>query len=177
MESVDAGRDELSRIEGARWRAFALMSRRVTSAVDATLQREAGVSSPDFEIMDALSNADRERARAKDLAEMLSWEKSRISHQVSRMVDRGLVVRSDCDDDLRVTWVTLTPEGRLAHQRALPHYAHAVRDQYLRHMSEDQAVQVTAMALGVVEATTTGACRAEVERLEQSLDASQHQPL
>jgi DNA-binding MarR family transcriptional regulator len=161
--------DELTAVERARWRAFSLMSRRLTSAVETRLQREASVSSADFEVLEALSNIGDSQARAKDLAEMLSWEKSRISHQVTRMVDRGLVERTECDVDLRGSWVRLTAQGREARARALPHYEAAVRELYLEHMSESQAVAVTDVALRIVDANTVGTCRAEIQDLEQKV--------
>ena len=36
-------------------------------------------------------------SRVRDIAEQIGWEKSRVSHQVTRMERRGLVRRSDCD--------------------------------------------------------------------------------
>jgi DNA-binding MarR family transcriptional regulator len=157
----------LSTVELARWRAFALMSRRVTSSVATHLQREAGVSGPDFEILDAVCSAPNGQVRSRDLAEMLTWEKSRISHQVSRMVDRGLLERTECDEDLRGTWVTLTADGHHALQRALPHHASAVREAYLSVLDESQAAAMTEYALTLGAAATTGTCREEVDRLER----------
>ncbi|WP_430866736.1 MarR family winged helix-turn-helix transcriptional regulator [Demequina aurantiaca] len=145
------------------------MSRRVMSAVEARLQADAGISSADLEILAALDKSPGGTARAKDLGEMLSWEKSRISHQVTRMVDRGLLQRTECDQDLRGSWVQQTTAGRDALALALPHYGAAVREVYLNHLGDGQASSLALTALQVVAASTPDACRAETDEIGKAL--------
>jgi DNA-binding MarR family transcriptional regulator len=95
----------------AMWREVTTMRSSVDRALEQRLQRDAGISGADFDILHSLSVAEGNRLRAGALAESLGWEKSRISHQVRRMADRGLVERTDCPTDLRGTWVVLTDSG------------------------------------------------------------------
>jgi len=63
--------------------------------------RDAGISQADFIVLGRLSEAPDRRLRTGELAELLAWEKSRVSHQLKRMVQRGLVTREECGDDAR----------------------------------------------------------------------------
>ena len=100
------------------WHDFVAMRRHLDRAVEQRLQQDAGLSTPEFEVLRSLSLADGHRLRAGALAESLEWEKSRISHQVSRMTTRGLVERADCSVDARGTWVVLSERGADAFARA-----------------------------------------------------------
>ena len=62
-----------------------------------------------------------------ELADALGWEQSRLSHQLRRMRDRGLVVRHGSDDDRRGATVDLTEAGRAALELAAPGHAELVR--------------------------------------------------
>ena len=95
----------------AMWRELTAMRVGVDRALEHRLQRDAGISAPDFDVLRSLADAEGHRLRAGALAESLGWEKSRISHQVRRMAERGLVEREDCPTDLRGTWVVLSDAG------------------------------------------------------------------
>ncbi|WP_371601214.1 MarR family winged helix-turn-helix transcriptional regulator [Streptomyces sp. NBC_00564] len=57
--------------------------------------------------------------RAKDLGAEVGWERSRLSHQISRMEKRGLVTREACADDARGSMVRLTERAGM--RSMLPH--------------------------------------------------------
>ena len=95
----------------AMWREVTTMRAGVERALEQRLQRDAGISAADFDVLHSLADAEDHRLRAGALAESLGWEKSRISHQVRRMTERGLVERAECPTDLRGTWVVLTSAG------------------------------------------------------------------
>jgi len=98
----------------ATWDAFHDVWRRLDRALDRAVQQGAGISIPEFEILIGLQRAPDHRLRVRDVAAGIGWEKSRVSHQVTRMVGRGLVARADCPTDGRGSWVTMTAEGRRA---------------------------------------------------------------
>jgi DNA-binding MarR family transcriptional regulator len=102
----------------AMWRAFTAMRVQLDHTIESRLQRDAGLSAADFDVLRALTEADGHMLRAGGLAEALGWEKSRISHQVSRMTARGLLHRRDCPTDARGTWVVLSPAGAEVFSRA-----------------------------------------------------------
>ncbi|GAA4266151.1 MarR family winged helix-turn-helix transcriptional regulator [Frondihabitans peucedani] len=96
------------------WDTFYAMRRRLDRALEVRLHEGSGVSAPEYEILAGLGRSSDRRLRVRDIAEQIGWEKSRVSHQVTRMEKRGLVRRSDCDLDARGTWVELTSDGRRA---------------------------------------------------------------
>ncbi|MFZ7087204.1 MarR family winged helix-turn-helix transcriptional regulator [Curtobacterium sp. RRHDQ10] len=96
------------------WDAFHDVWRRLDRALDRAVQEQAGISIPEFEILIGLHRDPDHRLRVRDVAAGIGWEKSRVSHQVTRMVARGLVERADCPSDGRGSWVTMTPDGRRA---------------------------------------------------------------
>jgi len=55
----------------------------------ASCRADAGLSLGDFDVLVALSEAPGQRLRAFELAAVLEWEKSRLSHHVRRMEQRG----------------------------------------------------------------------------------------
>ena len=124
----------------AMWREVTAMRSNVDRALEQRLQRDAGISGADFDVLHSLSVAEGNRLRAGALAESLGWEKSRISHQVRRMAERGLVERADCPTDLRGTWVVLTSAGADAFATASCGYVETL-DQVLfsRLDAEDKA--------------------------------------
>ncbi|KQO63788.1 hypothetical protein ASF23_06150 [Curtobacterium sp. Leaf261] len=96
------------------WDAFHDVWRRLDRALDHAVQEHAGISIPEFEILIGLHRAPEHRLRVRDIAAGIGWEKSRVSHQVTRMVSRGLVDREDCPTDGRGSWITMTTAGRRA---------------------------------------------------------------
>lgn len=159
------GPDGLSDREWALWRALSLMGRTVQAELERALQRDAGLSSAEFEVLYALSDAPERQARARELADMLAWEKSRVSHLVTRMTERGYVARAMCETDLRGTWVSLTPAGSDALTAALPGYVETLRTVLMARVSDAEASFLTQTALSVVGAIGPDVCVAERDRI------------
>jgi len=109
------------------WRAFASMRRKLELALERQLQRDAEISAADYGVLLALFEAPGKQLRGRDLGEHLSWEKSRVSHQVSRMEKRGLVERRECETDLRGSWVGMTNDGTRAVLGAMRDHAATLR--------------------------------------------------
>ncbi|WP_062311731.1 MarR family winged helix-turn-helix transcriptional regulator [Demequina rhizosphaerae] len=149
----------------ALWRALALMGRRLVAGLEQRLQAAVGISVPDLDILMALDAAPEGRLRAGSLGEMLGWEKSRISHHVSRMEARGLVARVTCVEDHRGTWVEMDDAGREALAAALPVFAAHLRNGLVDVVPEDEAEVVGRVALRVLDASPATSCQAEIDRL------------
>ena len=122
---MDAG---VSEQDWQLWREFLTMHRHLARELDRQLQRDAGISQADFSVLLRLSESPAQRLRTGELAELLAWEKSRVSHQVTRMEARDLLERSECAEDGRGTWVGLTEEGRRVLQLAPGDLAAQIRD-------------------------------------------------
>jgi DNA-binding MarR family transcriptional regulator len=66
------------------------------------------------------------------------WSKSRLSHHLTRMQQRGLVTREDCPEDGRGAVVVLTDGGLRAIQAAAPDHVASVRRHLIDLLSSDQ---------------------------------------
>ena len=99
---------------------------------------EAGLSFPDYHVLAGLSETPGHQMRITDMAARLSWSKSRLSHQLSRMEARGLVSRSLCPTDARGALAVLTPAGLEAIQTAAPGHVESIRRHLLGRLSSDQ---------------------------------------
>jgi DNA-binding MarR family transcriptional regulator len=107
----------------ATWRSFIEVSHELTRLIAADLQSTASLSSGDYGVMLALSEADQRTLRSSELAANMGWERSRLSHHLGRMERRGLVIRTECLTDNRGAEVSLTEEGGRAFRRAnAPHF-------------------------------------------------------
>jgi DNA-binding MarR family transcriptional regulator len=120
----------LGEADWAVWRGFVAVRRSVDRALEQRLQADAGISTADFDVLHALGRAEGHRLRAGVLAESMGWEKSRISHQVSRMTARGLLERVDCPTDARGTWVVLAPAGADALASATCGYVEVLQETF-----------------------------------------------
>jgi DNA-binding MarR family transcriptional regulator len=104
---------------------------KLNAELSATLQRElqddSGLSMPDFDVLVHLTDSPEGRVRVTELARLLYWERSRVSHHVTRMERRGLVERTECAEDGRGAFIAVTPAGRTAIEHAAPGHVRAVR--------------------------------------------------
>jgi DNA-binding MarR family transcriptional regulator len=124
--------DEQQRV----WRGYLTMVNRLEAAMNRQLQHDCGISLPDYDVLVQLS--ERGPLRMYELADVLAWEQSRLSHQLRRMRERGLVVRHGSGDDRRGATVELTSPGRDALRAAAPGHVELVRGVVFDPMSASQ---------------------------------------
>jgi DNA-binding MarR family transcriptional regulator len=108
------------------WRAFIDARHQVGLHLNRGLQ-QSGLSGVDYEVLALLSDHDGDHMSSQELCNALSWEKSRLSHQVRRMHTDGLISREPNPDDARSTLVCLLPHGRAAIKSAAPRHVADVR--------------------------------------------------
>lgn len=113
--------------ERRAWLGYLRMRQHLQTRIGQGLTRDSGLSEPDFEVLVELSEAPADRMRPFQLREALQWEQSRLSHQLRRMIKRGLVAREDCESDARGAYVALTRAGRAAIEAAAPLHVEDVR--------------------------------------------------
>lgn len=128
----------VSPAEWEAWRSLITMRRHLDLALERQLQRDAEITSAEYAVLMALFESADKQLRAGDLARELAWEKSRISHQVSRMERRGLVERRSCDSDARGTWIAITPDGSRAALRATREHGRTLRELFFDVVSADE---------------------------------------
>src|SRR5262244_3631111 len=135
----------LSAHEQAAWRSFMAGCRALFTAVDAQLQRDAGMPLAYYEILVRLSEAPGRALRMSQLAEAASASKSRASHAVARLEERGWVRRVDCPTDRRGQVAELTDEGYAALAAAAPGHVEQVRRTLFDPLTPEQVRQLHAI--------------------------------
>lgn len=140
------------------WREFVTMHRHLARELDRQLQRDAGISQADFSVLSALADSRDERLRTGELAELLAWEKSRVSHQVSRMESRGLLDRTECAEDGRGTWVGITEEGHRVLRGATGDHAATIRSLFFDQLGDGEKAALGTAARRILDKMSPEAC-------------------
>lgn len=124
--------------EAAVWKKYRYLQRQLQSALDRQLARDSVLSGADYAVLAPLSESPDDVLRARDLQVELGWERSRLSHQISRMERRGMVAREPCEDDARGSMVRMTAQGRAAIEGAAPQHVETVRRYFFDPLSLDE---------------------------------------
>ncbi|OLT55755.1 MarR family transcriptional regulator [Corynebacterium sp. CNJ-954] len=132
----------LTESEQCLWRSWLSVARRMDSALARDLQRDTGLSMPDYEVLVNLSEADGHRMRMAVLADRLTWDRSRLSHQITRMMNRGLLGKETCNSDGRGAFVVLTDHGLETIRDAAPSHVTSVRRMMFDVLSDEQAADL-----------------------------------
>ncbi|HUR48156.1 MAG TPA: MarR family winged helix-turn-helix transcriptional regulator [Acidimicrobiales bacterium] len=141
------------------WRGLQLMQNQLSAALNRELTDSAGLSYIDYLVLAALTDRPDGRMRAFELGRELGWEKSRVSHHISRMSERGLVERQKCSEDRRGAHVAITKLGRKTIENAAPGHVASVRRRFLDLLSKEE-VQTLAGVSETVLAGLAGECEA-----------------
>jgi DNA-binding MarR family transcriptional regulator len=132
------------------WRSFVDMHHHLERHLVKHLQRDFGLSDSDFEVLVNLSEAPGGRLRAFELGRATQWEKSRMSHHLSRMEKRGLVQREA--SDARYPDVVLTDAGRAAIAASAPANAARVRELFAEVVGPERLAVIKAASDDVLAA-------------------------
>jgi len=97
--------------EDRAWRAFMHAHRQLSMRLHRDLLQDSGLTEADYVILAALSEHPAGRMPAQELCASLQWEKSRLSHQVRRMQEQGLIAREPNPADARSVLIGLLPAG------------------------------------------------------------------
>lgn len=109
------------------WRQWLEVATALPAAMNRQLSHDSNLSAQDFEVLVRLSETEARSMRVVALAEVMGWERSRLSHHLTRMEKRGLVERRSCCTDGRGAVVHLTDSGMTALEQAAPGHAAFVR--------------------------------------------------
>jgi len=141
----------LNQSEARAWRAFRRMRALLDLQLGRDLAQDSGFSEADYDVLSNLSEAEGRKMRLSELAGLMLWSKSRLSHHVTRMEQRGLVVRRECESDARGADVVLTDAGWEAIVSAAPGHVGSVRAHFIDLLSDDQIKVLGDISEKVVE--------------------------
>lgn len=137
--------------EQRAWRAFLTATQALFSAVDGQLQRDSAFPHGYYEILVRLSEADDRALRMSQLAQASASSKSRLSHAVARLEERGWIERLDCETDRRGQIARLTDRGLAALEAAAPGHVEQVRQSLFDKITPEQVAQLEAISVAVAD--------------------------
>ncbi|MGK3202644.1 MarR family winged helix-turn-helix transcriptional regulator [Amycolatopsis sp. MEPSY49] len=142
----------LSSAETATWYAYMKVHLRLEYELNRQLRADSGISLADYHVLVALTSASGGRMRITDLAIRIGWERSRLSHHLKRMRERGLVTTGVSPEDRRATDVALSAEGWEALRRAAPDHVGFVRKAFLDALEPGEKAQLASLLERVYDA-------------------------
>ncbi len=137
--------------EERAWRAYRRMQTVLPAQLARDLGRDSGLSEADYDVLSTLSESPDHRWQLRDLAAKMLWSRSRLSHHVARMEQRGLVAREGDPDDHRGCIIALTRPGMLVLEKAAALHVASVRRHFIDLLSEDELATLTMLAGRVVD--------------------------
>ncbi|MEV4414169.1 MarR family transcriptional regulator [Catellatospora sp. NPDC049609] len=130
--------------EQAAWRSYIFTAKLVLAEMERGMAQH-GLSGTDYGVLVCLSEAPQRRMRMSELSQTMLLEKSRLSHQITRMEREGLVRRQSCPDDRRGQFAVLTDQGWETIRRVAPHHVELVRSVFIDRLTPEQLDQLTEM--------------------------------
>jgi DNA-binding MarR family transcriptional regulator len=144
----------LSADEQRTWRALLEANRLLNEALDRQLQRDAGIPHTYYEILVRLADVPGRRLRMSELAHTSLSSRSRLSHAVSRLEERGWVRRESCPTDGRGALAVLTDAGFATLKQAAPAHVEEVRRRLIDRLSAEQVQQLGEIAKIICDGMT-----------------------
>ena len=142
----------LSDEQQAAWRPFVALLVRLPAALDAQLQKDAGITQFDYLVLSGLSEAQNRTLRMSDLAATANSSLSRLSHVVSRLEAKGWVRREPSPGDGRSINAVLTEEGWQKVVATAPGHVTAVRELLIDTLTKEEFEQLGAISARVLAA-------------------------
>jgi DNA-binding MarR family transcriptional regulator len=132
----------LSDREQCLWRNWLTAGHSIDAGLARQMQQDNAISMADYMVLVNLSEAPDHRMRVAALADRLQWDRSRLSHQITRMRNRGLLDRETCSSDGRGAFIVLTEDGFAVIRDAAPGHVAAVRAMLFDILSDEQQEQL-----------------------------------
>ncbi|MDR7167582.1 MarR family winged helix-turn-helix transcriptional regulator [Nocardia aobensis] len=132
----------LSSAQQRAWRAFMDGHQRLMVELNRQLQADSDMSLPEYRILVMLSEAPGGSLRMSDLADGVLSSRSRLTHQIRRMEDEGMVRRTSCEEDGRGVRAHLTDEGMRRLRAAAPGHVAAVRRTFVDLLSPEELTAI-----------------------------------
>ena len=110
----------------------------------------AGLTSFEFTLLEALSEAEEGRMRLSELASRTNATLPRLSRVVTVLERKGLLDRAPCAEDGRATNAVLTQAGRQSYDAARPMHAAAVRRMVLDGLDESAVDQLADLSYAIL---------------------------
>ncbi|HEX8751984.1 MAG TPA: MarR family transcriptional regulator [Solirubrobacterales bacterium] len=129
---------------GEAWGALTRTHAAVTSRLQEALAQGGFPPLPWYEVLEAVAEAPERRMRMGDLAEALVITRGGLTKLVDRLIKAGLLERTFCETDRRVSYATLLPAGEALLSEMRPVVTEELQLAFSANISDRQAEQLTA---------------------------------
>jgi DNA-binding MarR family transcriptional regulator len=136
--------------EQRAWRAYLEATYLLFDTLDRQLQHDAGIPHAYYEILVRLSEEPERSMRMSRLADLTRSSRSRLSHAVARLEERGWVERVDCATDRRGQLAHLTEAGFAALEAAAPGHVATVRQHVIDPLTPDQVRRLEEIGQAII---------------------------
>ena len=127
--------------EMATWLPAIRFVQLLPQVLDRTLKAETGLNHAHYAILVTLAGNGSGAVTMTELAQIAGLSRSRLSHALDSLEERGWVARSSCSSDKRTLSATLTPEGRELLRSAAPVHVAQIRELVLDPLSDVEREQ------------------------------------
>lgn len=131
----------LDETEMGAWRTFIETQGDLLTALENDLT-PSGLTLGDYQVLVYLSEADDQRMRMCDLADMLQLSPSGLTRRLDGLVKAGWVERQNSDRDRRVMLAAITDAGRDQLAAAAPGHVASVRSRMIDVLDADDHVAI-----------------------------------
>ena len=125
------------------WRAFLGASTLVSACLNHELDEAAAISMYEYEILVRLFESEAGRVRMSQLADQVSYSRSRLTHTVGRLERAGYVLRSSCPNDRRGVYAHLTQAGYEFLAKTAPIHLDGVRRHLINRFTPSELATLT----------------------------------
>lgn len=151
--------------EQATWRTLLLCYQLLDDALDRQLQQDSGIPHSHYAILAVLSESPSNAVRMNELASILRFSPSRMTHAIASLERKGWAGRARCPEDGRGQFAALTDEGRFVLERAAPGHITEVRHRIFDRLTATQQHQLRDI------------CDTVLDGLDPSSHATLHRPV
>ena len=128
----------MAELDSRAWRAFHKIGSSLLPHLSRQITNHSGITGAEYVVLVALSELTSPNVNLNRLATGLGWETSRMSHQISRMEENGLVKKSRNLDDSRCFDVSITSKGRKIAESAIPLQSREINHCFSEVLTKDQ---------------------------------------
>ena len=132
----------MKELDSKAWRAFHKIGTSLLPHLGRQITIHSGITGAEYVVLVALSELTTASVNLNRLAQGLGWEISRMSHQISRMEETGLVKKVRNQLDSRCFDVSITSKGRKIADAAIP-----LQSKEINHCFSDVLTQAQMKAL------------------------------
>lgn len=148
---------DISPARMAAWRSFLTAHARVIDALTTELEAEQDLPLSWYDVLVQLDEAEDNRLRMQELANLILLSKSGLTRLVDRMTAEGLVSREPCPDDRRGTFVVLTDAGVRRLHEAAPIHLRGVAEHFTDHLTDEDARELAVLMNRILDAQALAA--------------------